>query len=79
MKGILGLVVALALVALVLAFVFGITLWAGLLILGLVIAAPIAGALVAIFVPGPMVLKIVAGLSVSIVTLIYGLDYLEVL
>ena len=79
MKGILGLVVALALVALVLAFVFGVTLWTGLLILALVIAAPIAGGLVALFVPGPMILRIVAGLSVSIVALVYGLRYLEVL
>ena len=65
--------------ALVLAFVFGISAWTGLMVVGLIIAAPIAGGLVALFVPGPLVIRAIAGLSVSIVVLVYGLDYLKVL
>lgn len=76
MKGLLGLVVALGIVAVVLAFVFGISVWTGLLLLGLVIAAPIAGGLVAIFVPGPMIVKAICGLSVSIIVLVFGMRYL---
>jgi hypothetical protein len=66
-------------VALVMAFVFGISLWSGLLLVGLVIAAPICGGLVAIFLPMPMIIKAIAGLSVSIIVLVLGMGYVGVL
>lgn len=79
MKGLISLLIALGVVAVVIAFVFGVSAWTGLMVVGLIIAAPIAGGLVAIFVPGPLVVKAIAGLSVSIVALVYGLSYLKVL
>ena len=79
LKGVWAFVAIIVLTAFVVSLVLGITFYTAALVLALVIGAPILGVLVAVFLPLPTFIRIIAALSVSILALVYGLSHLEVL
>ena len=78
LKGLLGLAVIVGIVALILAFIFSVPILTALAILLLVIFAPIAGVLVAMFIPAPAIVKGIVGLTLTVVVIVFGLNYLGV-
>lgn len=78
-KGWLGLVIVLLGAGLIVSWGFGLALVTAVLLVGLVVVAPIVGLLVAIFLPLPGIFRVIAALSVSVLILLFGLQWLGVL
>ena len=78
LKGVLGLLVVLGIVTVILSFVFAVPLLTALAVMLLVIFAPVAGILVGMFVPAPTIIKGILSLTVTVITIVFGLKYLGV-
>jgi hypothetical protein len=79
LKGILGLAVIVGIVALILAFIFSVPILTALAILLLVIFGPIIGMLVGVLIPAPVIIKGIVGLTLTVVVIVFGLNYLGVI
>ncbi len=77
--GMLGLILVMGVVGVIVSVVTGVSIITGLLTVGLVVAVPFVGLFVVMLVPVPVVLKFIAGMTASLLTMIYGLRYLGVL
>jgi len=78
-KGWWAVLLVIVAVGFIVSWAFHLGLWTAVLVVGLVVAAPVLGALVAIFLPLPGIFRIIAGFAVSVLALLFGLQYLGVI
>lgn len=78
-KGWLGVLIILLGAGLIVSWAFGLALVTSIVVILLMVFAPIAGFLVAVFLPLPGILRLIVGLAVMALLMLFGLQYLGVL
>ena len=78
-KGWLGVLIILLGAGLIVSWAFGLALVTSIVVILLMVFAPIAGFLVAVFLPLPGILRIIVALAVMALLMLFGLQYLGVM